>query len=94
MPTLCWLQGWIPRSGVLYGTDMVLYRNHPAAVHSEYCVVLLPVSGQKLQLRTWSDLQVCLRLVNQVGRAGSQRDWKGVQSRFLRPGTGPETLAC
>ena len=32
-------QGWLPRSGLQYGADFVLYRNHPSLVHSDFCVV-------------------------------------------------------
>lgn len=36
------LAGWLPRSGLQYGSDLVLYRNHPSLVHSDFCVVLQP----------------------------------------------------
>ena len=32
-------EGWLPRSGLQYGADLVLYRNHPSLVHSDHCVV-------------------------------------------------------
>ena len=35
-------EGWLPRSGLQYGADLVLYRNHPSLVHSDHCVVLRP----------------------------------------------------
>jgi hypothetical protein len=38
-------QGWLPRSGLQYGADFVLYRNHPSLVHSDFCVVLAPEAG-------------------------------------------------
>ena len=38
-------QGWLPRSGLQYGADFVLYRNHPSLVHSDFCVVLAPDAG-------------------------------------------------
>ena len=34
--------GWLPKSGLQYGSDLVLYDCHPSTVHSEYCVVLHP----------------------------------------------------
>lgn len=34
--------GWLPKSGLQYGSDLVLYGCHPSTVHSEYCVVLHP----------------------------------------------------
>ena len=38
------LQGWIPRSGLQYGTDLVLYEQHPSLVHSTVCVIIVPMS--------------------------------------------------
>lgn len=38
-------QGWLPRSGLQYGADFVLYQNHPSLVHSDFCVVLAPDPG-------------------------------------------------
>ena len=34
--------GWLPKSGLQYGSDFVLYKNHPSLVHSEYCVIIHP----------------------------------------------------
>ena len=39
--------GWLPRSGLQYGADLVLYQNHPSLVHSDYCVVLRPGPGMR-----------------------------------------------
>ncbi|CAL6418271.1 unnamed protein product [Bathycoccus prasinos] len=36
------LQGWLPRSGLQYGADLVLYRRHPSLVHSDCCALVLP----------------------------------------------------
>ena len=44
------LQGWIPRSGVQYGADLVLYEQHPAVVHSTICVLVVPVTQNNDQL--------------------------------------------
>jgi tRNA-splicing endonuclease subunit Sen2 len=44
-------QGWLPRSGLQYGADLVLYRNHPSLVHSDFCAVVTPsaaVSGASI----------------------------------------------
>lgn len=38
------IQGWIPRSGLQYGTDLVLYEQHPSLVHSSLCVILVPTA--------------------------------------------------
>jgi tRNA-splicing endonuclease subunit Sen2 len=36
------LTGWLPRSGLQYGADFVLYQRHPSLVHSDSTVVLVP----------------------------------------------------
>ena len=38
------MQGWIPRSGLQYGTDLVLYEQHPSLVHSSLCVIIVPTA--------------------------------------------------
>ncbi|KAL6761042.1 hypothetical protein V8C86DRAFT_3089084 [Haematococcus lacustris] len=45
--TRCWCagcgtQGWLPRSGLLYGVDWVLYPLHPKAAHSAFSVKIMP----------------------------------------------------
>lgn len=37
------VQGWLARSGVQYGADLVLYRAHPDLVHSDYAVLVVPL---------------------------------------------------
>eukprot|EP00983_Pelagomonas_calceolata_P067063 1149339-Pelagomonas_calceolata.AAC.2 len=41
-PTLC-VQGWLPRSGLLYGTDFTLYQAHPSVAHSTFSVIVMPL---------------------------------------------------
>lgn len=41
------LQGWIPRSGLQYGADLVLYEQHPSLVHSTVCVLIVPMKGER-----------------------------------------------
>ena len=83
MPLSACLQGWLPRSGLLYGVDYVVYQKHPAAMHSEYGVLLLPqaqhgqaaAAGAGVKAPTegrgggpgWNDLRISARLINQVG---------------------------
>jgi hypothetical protein len=66
------LQGWIPRTGVQYGVDFVIYQRHPALAHSDYSVVVTPVNGGRGDLArpglSWHDLQVTNRLTTQVGK--------------------------
>ena len=72
-------KGWIPRTGLQYGVDFVLYQRHPALAHSDYSVLILPVEGstqrtspafpvQSRSTLCWHDLQVTNRLTAQVGK--------------------------
>lgn len=69
-------KGWIPRTGLQYGVDFVLYQKHPALAHSDYSVTIqtpdMPVSSQTSSLRrpclSWHDLQVTNRMTGQVGK--------------------------
>lgn len=36
-------KGWVPRSGLQYGVDLVLYEQHPSLVHSTTCVIIVPM---------------------------------------------------
>lgn len=67
-------KNWVVRSGTQYGVDFVAYRHHPALVHSEYAVLVLPEGGgdsdgARLRLRVWSDLQCSLRVCGSVAKA-------------------------
>eukprot|EP00210_Caulerpa_lentillifera_P009679 g9235.t1 len=57
-------KGWFLRSGVNYGSDFVLYDQHPSAVHAAYSVVILH-QGESISLL---DLQATYRLCNQVSK--------------------------
>lgn len=65
-------KGWLPKSGIQYGSDLVLYRNHPSVAHSEYAVIVLPMSEElgapagRKAFTTWNDLQTLSRLSVQV----------------------------
>lgn len=65
-------KGWLPKSGIQYGSDLVLYRNHPSVAHSEYAVIVLPMSEELVTpagsnaFTTWNDLQTLSRLSVQV----------------------------
>lgn len=64
-------KGWIPRSGLLYGVDYVVYQLHPAGAHSDFGVLVLPLGqdgggGPHTPPARWLDLQITNRLVNQV----------------------------
>lgn len=65
-------QGWIPRTGLQYGADFVLYQKHPALAHSDYSVIIQTDAsfGAMFQRQhiSWHDLQVTNRLTAQVGK--------------------------
>ena len=63
-------KNWVVRSGAQYGVDFVVYRHHPALVHSEYAVLVLCEDGDggNDRLRVWSDLHCTLRLCGSVAK--------------------------
>ncbi|GAX73207.1 hypothetical protein CEUSTIGMA_g660.t1 [Chlamydomonas eustigma] len=61
-------KGWLPRSGLLYGVDYVLYQMHPLAVHSEFGVLIVPLAGPHKPDIRWMDVQITNRLINQVSK--------------------------
>lgn len=62
-------KGWVPRTGLQYGADYVLYQRHPALAHSDYSVIVLPINGPLArQNLSWHDLQITNRLTGQVGK--------------------------
>uniref|UniRef100_A0ACD5ZDI3 Uncharacterized protein n=1 Tax=Avena sativa TaxID=4498 RepID=A0ACD5ZDI3_AVESA len=66
-------KNWVVRSGMQYGTDFVAYRHHPALVHSEFAVVVVP-EGEEFggrrgrRLKVWSDLLCALRASGSVAK--------------------------
>lgn len=62
--------GWIPRSGLKYGTDWVLYpANTRRHTHSPFCLVLRHRDGAPIGMdRTWVSLQNRIRLVKNVAK--------------------------
>uniref|UniRef100_A0ACD5WHE0 Uncharacterized protein n=1 Tax=Avena sativa TaxID=4498 RepID=A0ACD5WHE0_AVESA len=65
-------KNWVVRSGLQYGTDFVAYRHHPALVHSEFAVVVVPegveFGGRCGRLMVWSDLLCALRASGSVAK--------------------------
>ncbi|KAG2426935.1 hypothetical protein HXX76_012721 [Chlamydomonas incerta] len=69
-------KGWIPRSGLLYGVDYVVYQLHPVGAHSDFGVLVIPLgaegeqegpgAGPHTPPMRWLDLQITNRLINQV----------------------------
>ncbi|KAK3131328.1 hypothetical protein QOZ80_6BG0505020 [Eleusine coracana subsp. coracana] len=67
------LKNWVVRSGLQYGADFVAYRHHPALVHSEFAVIVVPeciVFGNRCgrRMKVWSDLLCALRASGSVAK--------------------------
>ncbi|KAG5035674.1 hypothetical protein AAZX31_04G172000 [Glycine max] len=65
------MKNWVVRSGAQYGADFVVYRHHPARVHSEYGVLVLSDEEDKDlngRLRVWSDVHCTTRLLGGVAK--------------------------
>ncbi|KAK2144846.1 hypothetical protein LSH36_725g00036 [Paralvinella palmiformis] len=69
-------KGWVPKSGLKYGTDFVLYKQGPAFYHSTYSVLVRHLSGDRLMERhqgmarttTWTSLSALNRITEQVSK--------------------------
>lgn len=68
-------KGWIPRTGLQYGVDFVLYQKHPALAHSDYSVTIQTTqagqsvpNGSTRPPLSWHDVQVTNRMTGQVGK--------------------------
>jgi tRNA-splicing endonuclease subunit Sen2 len=66
------LKNWVVRSGLQYGADFLAYRHHPALVHSEFAVIIVPegkVFGTRCRrVQVWSDLLCALRASGSVAK--------------------------
>ncbi|KAL2933345.1 tRNA-splicing endonuclease subunit Sen2-1 [Bienertia sinuspersici] len=64
------MKNWVVRTGSQYGVDYVAYRHHPALVHSEYAVLVLPErnGNSSGRLGLWSDLYDTIRLCGGVAK--------------------------
>ena len=60
------LQGWLVRPGATYGADYVLYRDHPSAAHSSFCVLGLMAPRQAPEALSWGDVEAANRVATQV----------------------------
>lgn len=70
--------GWLPKSGLQYGADYMLYRAHPTVAHSEFVATVLPESAKiggeprmqagRAGFPDWRDQQALSRLSLQVRR--------------------------
>lgn len=64
-------KNWVVRPGAQYGVDFVVYRHHPALVHSEHGVLVLSGGDDNDcngRLREWSDFHCTTRLLGSVAK--------------------------
>ncbi|KAJ1257652.1 hypothetical protein BS78_10G012000 [Paspalum vaginatum] len=66
------LKNWVVRSGLQYGANFVAYRHHPALVHSEFAIIVVPedeMFGARCgRMKVWSDLLCALRASGSVAK--------------------------
>lgn len=65
------MKNWVVRSGAQYGVGFIVYRHHPARVHSEFGVLVLSDEKDKDlngRLRVWSDVHCTTRLLGSVAK--------------------------
>lgn len=61
-------KNWILRTGLQYGAHFVAYRHHPAQVHAEYAVIVVPEPEKQIQVSSWSHMQGMIRLCGSVAK--------------------------
>ncbi|XP_018600054.1 tRNA-splicing endonuclease subunit Sen2 isoform X4 [Scleropages formosus] len=65
-------KGWVPKTGVKYGTDFLLYRKGPPFYHASYSVVVEKVDGSfrgaTLRPFTWRSLAALNRITGNVSK--------------------------
>ncbi|KAJ4748400.1 tRNA-splicing endonuclease [Rhynchospora pubera] len=82
-------KNWIVKLGTKNGVDYVVYRHHPALVHSEYAVIVDRENdkGEKegKRMRIWSDLHCAVRACNGVAKAVLLLNVMGYEVNFSLP---------
>ncbi|KAA0708035.1 tRNA-splicing endonuclease subunit [Triplophysa tibetana] len=65
-------KGWVPKTGVKYGTDLMLYRKGPPFYHASYSVVVDRAddsfAGSALRPFTWRSLAALSRITGNVSK--------------------------
>uniref|UniRef100_A0AAY4DG29 tRNA-splicing endonuclease subunit Sen2 n=1 Tax=Denticeps clupeoides TaxID=299321 RepID=A0AAY4DG29_9TELE len=65
-------KGWVPKTGVKYGTDFMLYRKGPPFYHASYSVVVEQVNdsfqGATLRPFSWRSLAALSRITGNVSK--------------------------
>jgi tRNA-splicing endonuclease subunit Sen2 len=76
-------QGWLPRSGLLYGTDFTLYQMHPSVAHSTFSVVVMPLLLNRDDCSndssTGSNGSGACNGLGPAARSNRQLDWHDLQ---------------
>lgn len=66
-------KNWVVKLGTRNGVDYVVYRHHPALVHSEYAVIVdwekEKEENKGDRLKVWSDFHCAIRACNGVAKA-------------------------
>ncbi|KAI9277478.1 hypothetical protein BY458DRAFT_107274 [Sporodiniella umbellata] len=59
--------GWVPKNGIKFGVDFVLYKSGPAHQHAKYAVHIIPLNeGQSEEPKNWTWLLGLNRVCSQV----------------------------
>ncbi|CAO3673394.1 unnamed protein product [Rhizopus stolonifer] len=59
--------GWVPKSGIKFGVDFVLYKSGPAYRHADYAVFIIPLKeGEEEEKKSWTWLLGLNRVCSQV----------------------------
>jgi tRNA-splicing endonuclease subunit Sen2 len=82
-------KNWVVKKGTKNGVDYVVYRHHPALVHSEYAVIVDWEKGKEEKkgdrLKVWSDLHCAIRACNGVAKAVLLLNVMGCDANFSFP---------
>lgn len=69
--------GWVPRAGIKFGVDWLLYTRGPVFDHAEFGLIVIPsysdawwkTSGKKAETRPWSWLHSVVRVLSHVTKS-------------------------
>lgn len=82
-------KNWVVKLGTRNGVDYVVYRHHPALVHSEYAVIVDWEKEKKEKkcdrLKVWSDMHCAIRACNGVAKAVLLLSVMGCDVNFSLP---------
>ena len=78
------MQGWVPRSGLQYGVDLVLYEQHPSLVHSTTCVTVVPMKPPGME--NTAEMTDPEAMLNGQNGSLSWQDVEGINRLCIRVG--------